>query len=326
MSPPTSPKLLRRTSIHPLLRGPALFVAWTAGWPMFHLMGATVGWPRLLGSRGIRPRGGDFGAYQATAQDVFAAVYFKSGTSWSMQIAQQIALRGADDYAHIHDVVAWPDAMHPRYAVPVSDPAPAAAAPTGLRVIKTHLPQARVPWSPDAKYLSVLRDPKDVFVSSYHFVRAVALGPMMPPVSAWLDHFLSPGFAWGSWAAHVQDWWSRRELDNVLVLTFDEMKDDLPGAVDRVASLMGVELDARERADVLRHASFEYMQEREDRFGPGMVTPWGATGGAMLRKGGSGGSSELLSPEQQRRIDEHCRQGLLEEGCDLPYDELFARG
>jgi len=43
----------------------------------------------------------------------------------------------------------------------------------------------------------------------------------------------------------------------------------------------------------------------------------------MMRRGQSGGSSELLTLEQQQRIDEHCRAELKRLGCDFPYDAVF---
>jgi hypothetical protein len=42
----------------------------------------------------------------------------------------------------------------------------------------------------------------------------------------------------------------------------------------------------------------------------------------MIRKGSQGGSSELLSRERQREIDEHFRAELRELGSDLPYDDF----
>jgi hypothetical protein len=44
----------------------------------------------------------------------------------------------------------------------------------------------------------------------------------------------------------------------------------------------------------------------------------------MIRKGQSGASSELLTLEQQRRIDDYCRAELKRLGSDFPYDEMFS--
>jgi hypothetical protein len=43
---------------------------------------------------------------------------------------------------------------------------------------------------------------------------------------------------------------------------------------------------------------------------------------AMVRKGTQGGSSELLSAEQQRQVDAYFMAELKRLGCDLPYEEF----
>jgi hypothetical protein len=42
----------------------------------------------------------------------------------------------------------------------------------------------------------------------------------------------------------------------------------------------------------------------------------------MVRKGNQGGSSELLSPEQQRQMDEHFIAELKRLNCNFPYEEF----
>lgn len=264
-------------------------------------------------------------AYQPQPHDVLICSYFKSGTNWTMQIAVQIAHRGRAEFEHIHDLVPWPD-MHMRagYSVPLDDDGPRRAAPTGLRVIKTHMALDALPYSPAARYICVVRDPKDVFVSSYHFTRAMILGPLMPSVEAWLDAYLSPDTALGSWAAHLASGWRLRSRANVLFLTYETMRADLPAAVDTIAAFMGVALDVAERAAVIERSTFAYMKKIGRKFdAPGAL--WASSSGAMMRRGVSGKSAELLTPEQQRRIDAYWRAELERIRCDFPYDDAFAR-
>ena len=49
----------------------------------------------------------------------------------------------------------------------------------------------------------------------------------------------------------------------------------------------------------------------------------GATG-RMIRRGRSGGSAEMLTAEEQQRIDGHFRAELARLACDFPYSEAFA--
>jgi len=276
-------------------------------------------------SRGLTRVIGRFPSYEPVASDVLVCSYFKSGTNWTMQIAVQVAFRGRAEYEHIHDLVPWPDTPERmRYAVPITDEGPRAACPTGLRVIKTHLALGSVPYSPAARYICVVRDPKDVFVSSYHFVRSVALGRAMPPVADWLDTFLSPDTPLGSWAAHLQSYWSVRDRPNVLFLTYEQMRADLPGTVDKIAKLMGVELAADERAAVIERSTFEHMKAIEEKF-DSQGAPWASPRGAMIRRGERGRSDELISAADQARIDDHWRTELRKLGSDFPYDEAFAK-
>jgi hypothetical protein len=261
--------------------------------------------------------------YRPTEHDVFICSYFKSGTNWTMQIATQIAYRGRAQYEHIHELVPWPD-MSERagYALPMSDDRPRAACPTGLRVIKTHLALGPVPYSAAALYVCIVRDPKDVFVSSYHFIRNGMLGPTMPSVAGWLDAYLSADTPLGSWAQHLQSYWQVRDRPNVLFLTYEQMRADLPRAVDEIAALMGVTLAADERAAVVEQSTFAHMKTIEHKFdGPG--SPWTSSKGSMMRRGERGKSGELIDAADQRRIDAYWRAELARIGSDFPYDEAY---
>jgi hypothetical protein len=290
-------------------------------WPVTKLF--PQWWPRFVGRTLTKflsefPR-----SFEPSERDVLVCAYYKSGTNWTMQIAVQIAHRGRAEFGHIHDLVPWPD-MSPRagYAVPLDVDEPQRCAPTHLRIIKTHLALDDLPYSPAARYICVVRDPKDVFVSSYHFTRALVLGSLMPSVDAWLDAFLSADAPIGSWARHLASGWRLRERVNVLFLTYDGMRADLSSAVDTIAAFMGVTLTAGERAAVIERSSFDYMKRIEHAFeAPG--APWANAKGAMMRRGESGSSGELITPEQQRRIDDHWRAELRRLGCDFPYDDVF---
>jgi hypothetical protein len=316
-----SPPFKRRTySFWRMVAMTPLF--WIVIWPLSKLLARR--WPLMM-SRGITRVLGTFPKYEPSAADVFVCAYFKSGTNWTMHIALQIAFRGNARFEHVHELVAWPETpLRMRIAVPVDDDRPRAASPTGLRVIKTHLALNAVPFSPAARYVAVVRDPKDVFVSSYHFLRAVGLGRAMPTVRRWLDVYLSPDTALGSWAAHLQSYWSVRDKPNVQFLTYEQMRADLPGAVDMIAKHMDVELTTEERAAVIEQSTFEHMKKMGDKFDPS-GPPWASPRGAMIRRGERGKSNELLSSAEQKRVDDYWRAELAKLGSDFPYDRAFAK-
>jgi Sulfotransferase domain len=315
---------LRRKSFSPWVQYPSMILLYGLLVPVAKVMEKTGLWTRLA-KRSRRPSRfmDKFGEYQASAHDVFACVYFKSGTNWLMQTVVQVIHRGTAEFEHIHDIVPWPDSPDPRYTVSLSDEAAWKKSPTGLRVIKTHDAFANVPYSPEAHYICVVRDPKDVCVSAYHFVRAEGMGPMTPSVPNFVEWFLSPNFAFHPWAEFLAVYWGIRDRKNVLFMTYEEMQKDLAGAVRRIAALLNIELSESEVEAVVHQSSFEHMKKIEHKFETGMMVPWATPHGAMIRRGKNKASNELLTPELQKKIDDHCRAELKRLACDFPYDEAF---
>jgi hypothetical protein len=266
--------------------------------------------------------------YVATRHDVFVAAHVKSGTNWMMQIAHQLAFHGTGEYEHIHSVVAWPDVamMGPmtHYAIPIEDPSVWMASPEQKRVIKTHFDFDWLPFSEEARYIIVIRDPKDVFVSSYFFF--VKNGPLSFSgfsVETWLEVFLTSGMGvWSSWPVNTASYWAQRHRPNVLIVPFKSMKQDLPGTVRRVAAFMNVTTSEQILDRVCDQASFGYMKTIDDKFRAWELIPWTSTAAPMMRKGQKAASSELLTPAQQRRIDEHFIAELRRLGSDFPYEEF----
>jgi len=316
---------LRRSAPSPWVRIPATIVAYVVLVPLTFILRIFGWWPRVLGKFGGR-FSSSFGAYRPGPHDVVVASFFKSGTNWTMQMAQQIAHRGDAEFDHIHDVVPWPElGDDARYAVDVHDMTAISDSPTGLRAIKTHLPLGNVPYVASAKYVCVVRDPKDVLVSSYFFIKRVALGPMMPTLAQWKALTLSANDPFGSWAEHLDSFWRSRDLDNVLFLQYEQMKSDPSGTIAALADFMGVELSPAEHARVLERSSFEYMKEISHKFDPiGVGLPWARASGSMMRRGAAGQSAEYLSKPDRDEIDKHYRLTLEALGSRFPYDETYS--
>ena len=99
------------------------------------------------------------------------------------------------------------------------------------------------------------------------------------------------------------------------------MKRDLRGAVAKVAAFLDIKASDALIDEVCRLSSFEYMKQNDQKYAMGKMVPWREPG-SMIRKGAQGGSSEMLSPERQRQIDQHFMAELERLGSDFPYQEF----
>lgn len=262
-----------------------------------------------------------FAGYQPSSHDVFVCTYAKSGTYWTMQIAQQIAYYGDGEYEHIHDIAPWPDIPVP-VGVSLEDTKPQQMSPTGLRVIKTHLESQYVPYNPQAKYIVVIRDPKDAFVSSYYYHEGFTPFPKMNlSFEDFLDLYLENESLYDSWAAHAASFWPWRTRENVLYLSFEDMKQNPRSNVIKIANIMGVALTEEQIQKIMAKSDFQYMKANEHKFLPNipMFAKNRRTRPSLIRNGKSGNSHELLTQEQQAIIDRFCQAELNRLNSDLPY-------
>lgn len=275
---------------------------------------------KLMGA--VATRGGNantFGKYTPTKNDIIIACHSRSGTHWMMQIALQIAHLGQADYDYIYDVVAWPDFL-PGISIKLTDPPP--PSPTGLRLIKSHSPAHMLAVNDAAKYITVIRDPKDVLVSMYHWApQAFAfLGLQTGTPDSWVEKFLKKQIPGGWWAEHTASWWAVRDQPNVHLVTFNQLKADASGEIDRVRAFLGVELNPEQRQQVLEKSSFEYMKTINHKFSPiigntDMID--------IVRKGKTNTGGELFTSAQLDKVDAYCKSELKRLGSDFPYDEHF---
>jgi aryl sulfotransferase len=197
------------------------------------------------------------------------------------------------------------------------------ASPEQKRVIKTHYDWDFLPYSEEARYLIVIRDPKDVFVSSYFFfVKNGVLNPIIRSVDQFLKTFLSDSFpVGGSWAVNTAGYWAQRHKRNVMIVSFKSMKRDLRSTVVKVADFLDIHVSDDVIGRVCEKSSFEYMRNLDEKFRMWKMVPW-KNAGPMIRKGSQGGSSELLTPEQQRKMDAYFMAELKRLGSDFPYDQF----
>jgi aryl sulfotransferase len=265
--------------------------------------------------------------------DIVIATYAKSGTSWMQQIVSQLIFEGREDLP-VAEMSPWVDLRVPPRQVKL----PAIDAQTHRRFLKTHLPVDALVFSDKAKYIYVGRDARDVIWSLYnHHANANAMwydalnntpgrvGPEIgkPPASTaeyfeyWLDNDGAP--FWPYWE-NVRSWWAVRDLPNVKLVHFADLKRDLPGQIREIAQFLQIDVAPETMEDILHHCSFDYMKENASASVPLGGAFWEGGAQTFIHKGVNGRWRDELSAEvsdrylalAQQELGRECAQWLAE--------------
>lgn len=239
--------------------------------------------------------------------DVIVATYAKSGTTWMQQIVGQLIFGGAED-VNVAELSPWIDLrIMPPEAIA------AVAAQTHRRFLKTHLPVDALVFSPKAKYIYVARDGRDAAWSMYnHHLNANdvwydalnntpgRVGPPVPRVTQPVDEYYRSWFKgdgypfWPFWE-NIRSWWEVRDLANVKLMHFADMKADLPGAIREIAAFLGIAIDEAAFPRIVEHCSFDYMKAHADAVAPVGGSLWEGGGRTFINKGTNGRWRDVLT-------------------------------
>jgi hypothetical protein len=192
--------------------------------------------------------------FQPRPDDLFLAAYPKSGTTWIQQIVHGLRTGGSMDFDEISSVVPWIEVAFDLGMDPAHMPTP--------RAFKTHFRRDEVPLG--ARYIYVVRDPKDVVVSFFHFFEGWLFETGTIDLVTFAKDFFFPGSNSGRYWPHVRSWWDARDADDTLFLCFEDLKADLPTAVQQIAAF--IEADPANIAIATKQAAFAFMKEHQRQF------------------------------------------------------------
>ena len=249
--------------------------------------------------------------FQFRDDDIIIATYAKAGTTWMQQIVAQLLFEGDPDL-EVAPLSPWLDLrVHPRAELLAK-----LEAQTHRRFIKTHLPLDALVFSPKARYIYIGRDGRDVLWSFHNhhinhnqfFYDRVndtpgRVGPPMerPPSDIrqywrnWLDR---DGYPYWSFWENVRTWWEARDLPNVLLVHFANLKRDMPSEIRRIAAFLDIPIDEARWPLILEHCSFEWMKANVNKTAVGEGLAWDGGAKIFMHRGVNGRWSDTLTLDE----------------------------
>lgn len=249
--------------------------------------------------------------------DVFLVSYPKSGNTWTRFLTANLVYPDKNpDFSNINQLIPDPEGLAKRVLDRLPRP----------RYIKSH--QFFDPRFP--KVLYIVRDPRDVVLSEYHFDikrRAIADDyPLQQFVSRFVRGELN--HTYGTWGENTASWFfTRRHDPRFLLVRYEALQSQPMEELGRIADFLGVSADRKRLAFAIEQSSADRMRELEKK----QAHLWSSTRDTrqdkpFVRSARAGGWKAEL-PEASIAEIESAWGGLMREmGYELAISSLVQSG
>jgi aryl sulfotransferase len=257
--------------------------------------------------------------------DIIVATYAKSGTTWTQHIVGQLVF-GGDPDVNVAELSPWLDLR-----IMPPDTLQRLEAQRHRRIVKTHLPLDALTFSPKVKYIYIGRDGRDVVWSMYnHHSSANQLwydllndtpgrvGPPIerpdPDIRSYFQTWLAKdGYPFWPFWENIATWWKARDLPNVKIIHFNDLKRDPEGQIRSIAAFLGCDVAADRWPAILEHCTFDWMKANAEKVSPLGGAIFEGGGQSFIHKGVNGRWRDVLTSDDVAAYE---RRALAELGPD----------
>ena len=225
------------------------------------------------------------------SDDVFLVSFPKSGNTWTRFLVAN--LRFPDEpatFANINRLIPDPTATARRDFDRMPRP----------RIIKSH--ECFDPRYP--RVINVVRDPRDVVVSQYHYHRKIKKIADDSPIEKFVTRFLAGETCpHGSWGQNVATWLYTSEGNpRYLLLRYEDLIADTPRELAKVAIFLNLPTSPELLAQAVERSSADRMRKLEKEQDHGLYRN-SRQDMSFVRAAGSGGWRKDLPLEQAARLE-----------------------
>ncbi|XP_042320817.1 sulfotransferase 6B1-like isoform X1 [Sceloporus undulatus] len=238
-------------------------------------------------------------SFEARDDDVFLAGYPKSGTNWVGQILTDLVTTSSKHTENFNRVDDEELEEFPYLEVGDAEKYQRMENLPSRRVIFTHLLPHNLPASvlkSEAKILLLIRNPKDVATSFYHFSNGLSPLPTYKTFDDFFTAFMNGEMPWGSYFDYVFEWNKHADKKNVMTVTYEELKENRALGVKKISEFFEFPLTDEELQEVVDRSSFQAMKENSTK-------THGAMGSVLFRKGSVNDWKNFFSEDHNQKMD-----------------------
>uniref|UniRef100_A0A7N5KNY6 Sulfotransferase n=1 Tax=Ailuropoda melanoleuca TaxID=9646 RepID=A0A7N5KNY6_AILME len=238
--------------------------------------------------------------FQARSDDVLLAGYCKSGTNWVGQIVTDLVITSAKKHEphKLNEKLLL--AEIPYLEIGDTEKYKRMHTYPSRRVMFTHLRPDKFPpsiFKNKAKVLMLIRNPKDVAASFFHFSNNFNPYPPYDTFEEFFRALMIGKMPWGSYIEYLCVW-NKYYIDkeNVLPITYEEIKENPALGAKKISTFLGLNLNEEDFQGVAERSSFKTMKENSK-------TTHGEFGDVLFRKGGISDWKTLFSEANNQEMD-----------------------
>ncbi|OIS95876.1 PREDICTED: cytosolic sulfotransferase 12-like [Nicotiana attenuata] len=329
-SPPIRPKCLREDEPSEECKNLLATLPKEKGWISSHLYnykGLWIGHAKTL--QGVLAFQQHF---QAQDSDIILVTTPKSGTTWLKALVFALVNRMNYPVSGQHHPLLF---KNPHDLVPFLElrlyfdgKVPDLSSFTSPRLLSTHMPYASLPKSiqdSKSKLIYLCRNPRDTFVSMYHFPNRLGLSYIETnSVEEIFDLFCKGVSHMGPFWDHVLDYWkeSLKNHTRVLFLMYEQIKEKPEIQLKRLAEFLECPFSTEEETsgvvdEIVKLCSFENLSNLEVNKNEKLST--GVENKVFFRRGEVGDWKNYFTTEMVEKLDHIIEQKIQGSGLKFRY-------
>ncbi|KAH0682276.1 hypothetical protein KY289_020028 [Solanum tuberosum] len=268
--------------------------------------------------------------FKAQPCDIFVCSAPKSGTTWLKALTFSIITRHDDDITNNPLFTKVPHECIPFLEVDfLSNPK---IIDMELPLLATHLPYSILPKSisDNCKIIYICREPKDTFVSWWHFTNSIETKILKVPLITFdqaFKWFCQGKSMYGSYWDHILEYWkaSIERPERVFFIKYEDLKEDTLGYVKKLADFMDKPFSKEEQErgvpqEIVARCNFKNLSNLEVNKSGKYTTEITKeiSNNLFFRKGEIGDWKNYLTEEMAKYIDDITLQKFQSSGLTFP--------